>query len=123
MRGEEQGEEEVVLRPVLRHQRRRAMCCPGFGSSGNKSTEAVTLQKRITKSIAAADETVPYSLVSARVSQIFSVALQKAVAYNALDFRYTKLAKARAVGGAGAAAQILAQAVNDWDADDDEGVA
>ena len=54
--------------------------------------------------------------------------LQRAVAYNALDFRYTKLAKGRAVGGGSGAGnavlpvaqQLLAQFANDWDADDDE---
>ena len=44
--------------------------------------------------------------------------------YNALDFRYTKLAKGRVVGGGSGgsvmAQQMLAQLANDWDADDDE---
>jgi hypothetical protein len=113
------------------------LCCPSYGRSGSKSGEAVTLQKRIIKAIASADPTTPYSLVAARVSQVTSVALQQAVAYNALDFRYTKLGQARAVGGGGAAAgvghrhgggagnmmaaqELLNQAVNDWEADDDE---
>ena len=84
------------------------------------------LQKRINKAIAAANPTMPYSQVAARVSQVISVALQRAVAYNALDFRYTKLAKGRAVGGGSGAGnavlaqQLLAQLANDWDADDDE---
>ena len=90
--------------------------------------EAVTLQMRITKAIASADPTTPYSLVAARVSQVISVALQRAVAFNALDFRFSKLGQGRAVGGgavpvpvggAAAAQQLLGQAVNDWDADDD----
>ena len=70
-------------------------------------------------------------------NQVLSVALQNAVAYNALDFRYTKLARARLVGGGSSgsswdgpavpvpvaqmsAGQLLQQVVNDWDADDDE---
>ena len=52
----------------------------------------------------------------------------RAVAFNALDFRFSKLGQGRAVGGgavplpvggAAAAQQLLGQAVNDWDADDD----
>jgi hypothetical protein len=84
------------------------------------------LQKRINKAIAAANPTMPYSQVAARVSQVISVALQRAAAYNALDFRYTKLAKGRVVGGSSGAGnavvarQLLAQLTNDWDADDDE---
>ena len=84
------------------------------------------LQKRINKAIAAANPTTPYSQVAARVSRVISVALQRAVAYNALDFRCTKLAKGRVVGGgswsgiAALAQQLLAQLANDWDADDDE---
>ena len=88
------------------------------------------LQKRINKAIAAANPTMPYSQVAARVSQVICVALQRAVAYNALDFRYTKLAKGRVVGGGSGAGnavhwqaqQLLAQfkLANDWDADDDE---
>ena len=110
------------------------LCCPGYGRTGSRSTlaEAVSLQKRIIKAIADATPTVPFYLISSRVSQVLSVALQKAVAYNALDFRYTKLAKARLVGGgsfgdAGAvpvaqvsAGQMLQAALDDWDADDDE---
>ena len=105
------------------------LCCPGYGRTGSKSTEAISLQKRIIKAIAAADKSVPYSLVSSRVSQVLSVALQKAVAYNTLDYRYTKLAKARVVGAASGfndagVPLVLGQAVaagsDDWDADDDE---
>ena len=82
----------------------------------------------ITKAIASADPTTtPYLLIAARVSQVISAALQRAVAFNALDFRFSKPGKGRAVGGgavpvggAAAAQQLLGQAVNDWDADDDE---
>jgi hypothetical protein len=108
------------------------LCCPGYGRTGSRSSEAVTLQKRITKAIAAADVTVPFSLVSSRVNQVLSVALQKAIASNVLDFRYTKLAKARLVGGGSfgvgnalpvaqlSPGQLLQQATNDWDDADDE---
>ena len=41
--------------------------------------------------------------------------MQKATAYNILDYRYTKLAKPRVVGGASAAAPVV---LNDWDDDD-----
>jgi hypothetical protein len=102
------------------------LSCPSYGSTGCKNEDAVVLQKRINKAIAAANPTMPYSQVAARVSQVISVALQRAVAYNALDFRYTKLTKGRAVGGGSGAGnavlaqQLLAQLANDWDADDDE---
>ena len=59
------------------------LCCPSYGRSGSRSEEAVTLQKRITSALASVDSTTPYSLVAARVSQVISVALQRAVAYNA----------------------------------------
>ena len=97
---------------------------PGYGRSGCRSKDAVNLQKRITKAIAAANPTVDYSVIAARVGQVISVALQNAVAYNALDFRWTKLPKARVVGDGAGAVQLLAQAVaaggDDWDEDDDE---
>ena len=100
------------------------LCCPSYGRTGSKNEDAVVLQKRINKALAAANPTTPYSQVAARVSQVISVALQRAVAYNALDFRYTKLAKGRVVGGGSGgsvmAQQMLAQLANDWDADDDE---
>ena len=104
------------------------LCCPSYGRSGSRSEEAVTLQKRITTALASVDSTTPYSLVATRVSQVISVALQRAVAYNALDFRYTKLGQSRAVGGgavpvgAGAGGPVAAQVANDWEADDDEPV-
>jgi len=81
------------------------------------------LQKRITKSIAAANPTVPLSTTTSRISQVISVALQRAVAFNALDYRYTKLAKGRVVGGGAGSAvqavQLLAAAVGDWEEDVD----
>ena len=87
------------------------------------------MQKRITNAIATAQPTVPYSTIAARVNQVISVALQKAVAYNALNYRYTKLAKPRVVGngaaastGIGAAQSLLGAAVNaahdDWEDDE-----
>ena len=111
------------------------LCCPSYGRSGSKSGEAVTLQKRIIKAIASADLTTPHSLVAARVSQVTSVALQQAVAYNAIDFCYTKLGQARAVGrgrGGSWSGQLArrrrwqyeggaaASRSGDWEADDDE---
>ena len=99
------------------------LCIPGYGRSGSRSEDAVELQKRIVNAIAAANPTIPRSVHAARVGQLISVALQNAVAFNALDFRWTKLPKARVVGG-GAAVALMAQAVaaggDDWDADDDE---
>ena len=62
------------------------LCCPGYGRSGSKSTEAVILQKRIIKALVAANPTVPYSITASRVSQVLAVAIQKAVAYNILDY-------------------------------------
>ena len=91
------------------------LCCPGYGRSGSKSTEAVILQKRIIKALVAANPTVPYSITASRVSQVLAVAIQKAVAYNILDYRYTKLGKARVVGSASAAAPAVS---NDWEDDD-----
>ena len=66
--------------------------------------------------------TVPLSTTASRISQVISVALQRAVAFNALDYRYTKLrlAKGRVVGGGTGSAvqaiQLLAVAVGgDWE--------
>ena len=67
--------------------------------------------------------TVLLSTTASRTSQVISVALQRAVAFNALDYRYTKLAKGRVVGGgtgsAVQAVQMLAVAVGDWEEDVD----
>jgi hypothetical protein len=116
------GEEEEVLRPLLRHQPKE-LCTPSYGRSGSRNTDAIDLQKRITKSIAAANPTVPLFTTASRISQVISVALQRAVAFNALDYRYTKLANGRVVGGgtgsAVQAVQLLAVAVGDWEEDVD----
>ena len=98
----------------------KELCCPSYGRSGSRNTDAVELQQRITKALAAAVPSVPYSVTASRVSKVISVALQRAVAFNALDYRFTKLAKGRVVGGgAGSGAlavQMLAAAVGgDWD--------
>jgi len=45
--------------------------------------------------LAAADPTTSRSLVASRVSQALSVALQSAVAFNILDYVYTKIPKGR----------------------------
>ena len=104
----------------------KELCNPSYGRSGSRNTDAVDLQKRITKSIAAANPTVPLSTTTSRISQVISVALQRAVAFNALDYRYTKLAKGRVVGGGAGSAvqavqavQLLAAAVGDWEEDVD----
>jgi hypothetical protein len=101
----------------------KELCNPSYGRSGSRNTDAVDLQKRITKSIAAANPTVPLSTTTSRISQVISVALQRAVAFNALDYRYTKLAKGRVVGGGAGSAvqavQLLAVAVGDWEEDVD----
>ena len=102
----------------------KELCIPGYGRSGSRSKDAIELQKRIINAIAAANPTVTYSAHSSRVGQVISVALQNAVAFNALDFRWTKLLKARVVGASGGAGSLIAQAVaaglGDWDDDDDE---
>jgi hypothetical protein len=58
---------------------------------------------------------------SISISQVISVALQRAVTFNALDYCYTKLAKGRVVGGGASSAlqavQLLAVAVGDWKED------
>ena len=43
--------------------------------------------------------TVHRSLVAARVNQVISVAIQRAVAFNILEYRYTTLPLGRAGGG------------------------
>jgi hypothetical protein len=55
------------------------LCCPGYGRSGSKSTEAVILRMRIIKALVAAIPTVPYSITALRVSQVLAFAMQKAV--------------------------------------------
>ena len=97
------------------------LCCPSYGATGSKNTDAVVLHQRITNALAAANPTIPRSRLACRVSQVVSVAIQRVVAYNALDFRYTKL-KERAVG-CGAQYEGLADNVctggADWDDDSD----
>jgi hypothetical protein len=92
------------------------LCCPSYGASGSRDTDALELQKRINNALALANPEVPYSVTAARVNRVISVALQKAIAYNALDFRYTKLSKNRAVG---AEVPLIVQGGDDWDDDDD----
>ena len=74
------------------------LCCPSYGRTGSKNREAIVLQKRIINALAAADKSVPRSLVAARVSQAISVAIQRVVAFNILEFRYTTLPKGRVPG-------------------------
>jgi hypothetical protein len=92
------------------------LCCPSYGRTGSKNREAIVLQKRITNALAAADTSVHRSLVAARVSQAISVAIQRVVAFNILEFRYTTLPKgqsAGAVGAAGPGQQLVGG--DDWD--------
>ena len=91
------------------------LCCPSYGRTGSKNLEAVVLQKRIINALAAADTTVSRLLVAARFSQAMSVAVQRAVAFNILEFRYTVLPKGR-VGG------LAAPVPGGGDWDDDEPV-
>ena len=91
------------------------LCCPSYGRTGSKNLEAIVLQKRIINALAAADSTVARSLVAARVSQAMSVAVQRAVAFNILEFRYTVLPKGR-VGGLAAPAP----GGGDWEDDEPE---
>ena len=92
------------------------LCCPSYRASGSRDTDALELQKRINNALALANPEVPYSVTAARVNRVISVALQKAIAYNALDFRYTKLSTSHAVG---AEVPLNVQGGDDWDDDDD----
>ena len=74
------------------------LSCPSYGRTGSKNREAIVLQKRIINALAAADTSVSRSLVAARVGQAISVAIQRVVAFNILEFRYTTLPKGRAPG-------------------------
>ena len=71
------------------------LCCPSYGVTGSKNKEAIVMQKRIINALAAADTTVHRSVVAARVNQAISVAVQRAVAFNILEYRYTSLPKGR----------------------------
>ena len=86
-------------------------------------TRQKKLQKRIINAFAAAVPTVSRSLHASRVSQIISVAIQKSVAYNALDFRYTTLAKSYVPGlvPLAAAASVTTGDGDDDSSDDDDG--
>ena len=99
------------------------LCCPSYGRTGTKNKEALKLQKRIINAFAAAVPTVSRSLHASRVSQIISVAIQKSVAYNALDFRYTTLAKSYVPGlvPLAAAASVTTGDGDDDSSDDDDG--
>ena len=77
------------------------MCIPSVGRTGTKNEDAVDLLKRITHAFASANPTVPLSCVAGRVNHTVSVAIQVSIAFNALDYRYTKLWQGRrAVGQA-----------------------
>ena len=65
------------------------LCCPSYGRTGSMNREAVVLQKRIINALAAADTSVHRSLIAGRVNQCIAVAIQRAVAFNILEYRYT----------------------------------
>ena len=97
------------------------MCYPRYGATGSKNKDAKVLHKRISQAIrvASADPSVPLSVVSSRVNQVISVAIQRAmIAFKALEFMYTKIHKGRVVGKPG----TLVEGGVDWndDMDDDE---
>ena len=95
------------------------MCYPSYGGTGSKNKDAKALHKRISNAIASADPSVSLSVVSSRVNQVISVAIQRAmIAFKALEFMYTKIHKGRVVGKPG----TLVEGGVDWndDMDDDE---
>ena len=91
------------------------LSCPSYGVTGSRNKEAIVLQKRIINALAAADKTVHRSLVAARVNQAISVAVQRVVAFNILEYRYTSLPKGRVAAHAQAEPGGA-----DWDDDEPE---
>ena len=91
------------------------MCYPSYGATGSKNKEAKILHKRITNAIASANPSVHVSSIASRVNQVMSVAIQRAIAFNALDLRYTKLPANRVVGGG--ISQGASEGGGDWDDD------
>jgi len=71
------------------------LSCPSYGVTSSRNKKTIVLQKRITAALAAADQTVHRSLVAARVNQVISVAVQRVVAFNILEYRHTSLPKGR----------------------------
>ena len=86
---------------------------PSHGASGSKNKDAKVLQKRIINALASADLTIPRWDIARSVNQSISVALQRAIAYNILDYRYTRLARAQVVAQ-------LSSGGEDWDQEDDD---
>jgi len=99
------------------------LCCPSYGATGSKNEDAADLHKRIIKALASANRSTPRALIAARVHRVISVAIQRVVAFNALDYRHTKL-KGRVVG-CGAqfegSTDSTCSGGDDWDDDDEEG--
>ena len=95
---------------------------PSYGRSGSKNAEAVSLQKRITKALAAVVKTVPYSVIAACVSRRLSVALQRSVALSTLDYYHTKLAGSQRAVGAGVHVLAPAQVLEPLPEEDGESV-
>ena len=68
----------------------------GSISTTSASPDSVSPESAgIFNALAAADKTVHLSLVAARVNQAISVAVQRVVAFNILEDRYTSLPKGR----------------------------
>ena len=74
--------------------------------------------KRIITKLASADKSSSRAAIANRVYQSVSVALQRVVAFVALEFRYTTLPRGRIGGGPQVAAQAAAEGGADWDADE-----
>ena len=101
------------------------LCFPSYGSTGTKDADAAGLHKRIIKALASANPTTPYSAIASRVHRLVSLAIQQSIAFNALQYRYTKLGATRRVVGSGAVEQqpdavAVANAFDDWEDDEPE---
>ena len=95
--------------------------------TGTKDADAAGLHKRIIKALASANPTTPYSAIASRVHRLVSLAIQQSIAFNALQYRYTKLGASttRRIVGSGAVEQqpdavAVANAFDDWEDDEPE---
>jgi hypothetical protein len=109
----------------------KELCIPSMGRTGSMNEDTVVLLKRLTNAFALANPTTPRSCIASRFGRILSVAIQVSIAFNALNYRYTKMAEPRVVGLAGpglhqqAPEVIMGQGVvpaarglgDDWDDD------
>jgi hypothetical protein len=99
------------------------LCFPSYGGTGTKDADAAGLHKRIIIALASANPTTPYSAIVNRVQILVSLAIQQSIAFNALEYRYTKLGAARRTVGSGAVEQqpqVAAAAAGFDDFEDDE---